>query len=936
VKLDRYEVVSEIGRGGMGVVFRARSPEGRDVALKVLLRSTPERLARFERELRLLRSLGEAEGFVPLLDWASSERGPMIVMPYLEGGTLRKRLEAGPLGIDAAVELAKRLARTLARAHERGIVHRDLKPDNIIFSGDGRAFVADLGLAKHWTSDDPSHRSVSVSRSGETLGTCGYMAPEQLTNAKGVGPPADVFALGVVAYECLAGRPAFTGETPIEVFVKVEQGLHEPLGRVRPDAPPWLVAVVERAITRAPEQRFRDAGELALALEGAPRARRPLLGIALAATVLALAGAAARHALAPARPAPPPAPVLTAKPAEPVFPPICRSFARTARTKLAAILGTYSGKHAAMIETVAFSPDGKRGVSASLDGFAKIWNLADGAGLATLRGHTGQVIAAVFMPDGQRVLSCSKDRTVRLWEAATGALLRTYVGAQDEVLGLAVSGDGKRAVAGVKDGTVLVIDLASGETRPLVGHTNVVYGVAISGDGKRALSTSDDATARVWDLDRGEPIRVLRHPAGTLSAAFSPDGTRAVTGSKDGNVRLFDLASGDVLATLAGHRHWVAGVAFSPDGKRALSASFDKTAKLWDLEAARHGDEPLLLTYGGFYGWVVSVAFSPDGAHALAGGVDRVVTYLDLATGKSLFPSHGHSMEILGLGVSADGRRAVTGDFYGFLRVWDVASGKETAKLEGTEDPIATLALDPGGTRVLTGGGSDRAGVAHASELILWDLAVGGPVERLEGHASTVHSVAFSPDGSRALSAPLAANAGDDALEWALGAGPATRSAARPGQPVVAVAYAPDGRRLLGEVGGKVVVLGRDGGALELVGSENPVMGLAASRHRALVGKGDGSVELWDLDRGALVATHAGGGPPVASVAVSPDGTRGASAIWDATVRLVDLANGVELDRIDLAPAGDSPEAVAFAGDGSLLVGTRLGVLLRFELTRGP
>src|SRR5262249_39215198 len=139
-----YEVVRELGRGGMGVVLQARAPDGRDVAVKVLLDPNKTGAAdRFEREGRLLKSLGEAEGFVPLVDSGDSPFGPWIAMPFVSGGTLRSRLAKGRLDLAEAIAVAIAISRAVGRAHERGIVHRDLKPDNVLFTDAGRPLVAD-------------------------------------------------------------------------------------------------------------------------------------------------------------------------------------------------------------------------------------------------------------------------------------------------------------------------------------------------------------------------------------------------------------------------------------------------------------------------------------------------------------------------------------------------------------------------------------------------------------------------------------------------------------------------------------------------------------------------------------------------------------------------------------------------------------------------
>ncbi|MBI3724162.1 protein kinase, partial [bacterium] len=277
MRIGNYEMVSELGRGGMGIVFLARSPEGRDVAIKVMKAgASRDSLARFQRERRLQTSLGEAEGFVPLLDAGDARQPtgasfPYIVMPYLPGGSLRERLFAGPLGLDQAERLARALAAALAAAHERGVVHRDLKPENVLFTEDGRALVADLGLAKHFDADGGgASSSIVVSKTGAALGTFGYSSPEQLADSKHAGPAADVFAFGAILYESLTGKPAFEGSSLSELIAKVLAGSYVPVAQYRPDAPSHLRHLVERALVPDVGARMKDGRELARALGVAP------------------------------------------------------------------------------------------------------------------------------------------------------------------------------------------------------------------------------------------------------------------------------------------------------------------------------------------------------------------------------------------------------------------------------------------------------------------------------------------------------------------------------------------------------------------------------------------------------------------------------------------------------------------------------------------
>ena len=296
MKIGPYEVLGELGRGGMGIVYRVSGPDGREVALKLLARTDAATLARFEREKRLLDSLGEEDGFVVLLDSGIAPEGPWLVMPLITGGTLREKLERGPLGLEAAVALATTLARALGAAHERGIVHRDVKPENILFTAEGRPLIADLGLAKHWTRLGPGgSQSLSLTGHGTAKGTAGYMAPEQLRDAKEAGPPADVFALGAVLYECLAGRPAFPGATILEVLAKLNAARVTPTG----NAPARLEAVVMRALAGDPRKRFANGRALAEALgEWKGKATDRRAPILVACLVVGVASVAITRALA--------------------------------------------------------------------------------------------------------------------------------------------------------------------------------------------------------------------------------------------------------------------------------------------------------------------------------------------------------------------------------------------------------------------------------------------------------------------------------------------------------------------------------------------------------------------------------------------------------------------------------------------------------------
>ena len=276
--LDRYRLESKIGEGGMGVVWKAHDTTlGRAVALKFLpetLAQDAERIARFEREARVLASLRHP-GIAAIHGFESAGDTRFLVMELAEGETLALRLAGGPLPVPDAIDLGLRIAAALEAAHDRGIVHRDLKPQNIQVGPDGEVKLLDFGLARVWEADDSGAGARSAADSPTIsaaltspailLGTAAYMSPEQ-ARGRPVDRRADIWAFGVVLFEALTGRPLFVGDTVTDTLASVLR--HEIPWRGLPAAtPPALRALLERCLERDPRQRLRDIGEARIALE---------------------------------------------------------------------------------------------------------------------------------------------------------------------------------------------------------------------------------------------------------------------------------------------------------------------------------------------------------------------------------------------------------------------------------------------------------------------------------------------------------------------------------------------------------------------------------------------------------------------------------------------------------------------------------------------
>jgi tetratricopeptide (TPR) repeat protein len=255
-----YEVLGELGRGGMGVVYKARQLGlNRLVALKMILSGVhagQQELARFQVEAEAVARLQHPH-IVQIHEVGEVDGRPYFSLEYVEGGSLARRLNGTPWAAAPAAGLVETLARAMDYAHQRGIVHRDLKPANVLLAEDGTPKVADFGLAKHRESQ------VGLTATGAIVGTPSYMAPEQAGGNKEVGPPVDVYALGAVLYELLTGRPPFRAATPLDTIHQVLQEEPVPPSRLQPRVPPDLETICLKCLEKLPAKRYASAGELA-------------------------------------------------------------------------------------------------------------------------------------------------------------------------------------------------------------------------------------------------------------------------------------------------------------------------------------------------------------------------------------------------------------------------------------------------------------------------------------------------------------------------------------------------------------------------------------------------------------------------------------------------------------------------------------------------
>jgi eukaryotic-like serine/threonine-protein kinase len=272
-KLGPYEIVSLLGAGGMGEVYRARDSRlKREVAVKVLpqaLSLDSDRLRRFEQEALATAALNHPN-ILAVFDIGTHEGSPYVVSELLEGETLRERLRGGSIAVRKTLDYALQIAHGLAAAHEKGIIHRDLKPENLFITKDGRVKILDFGLAKLTQPEGGSHTSLPTlthaTEAGAVMGTAGYMSPEQVRGTS-VDPRSDIFSFGAIFYEMLSGKRAFHRDTAADTMSAILKEDPPDFSETNRNVSPALERIVQHCLEKNPESRFHSASDVAFDLE---------------------------------------------------------------------------------------------------------------------------------------------------------------------------------------------------------------------------------------------------------------------------------------------------------------------------------------------------------------------------------------------------------------------------------------------------------------------------------------------------------------------------------------------------------------------------------------------------------------------------------------------------------------------------------------------
>jgi len=806
----RFEILERLGSGGAGTVFRARDSRlARLIALKVARAEalfSSEAKQRFVREAQTLAALRHPN-IIPIYEFGESGGLPYIVEELCDGPNLaiwlRDNAATGkPVPVRSAAEWLLLLAEAVAHAHRAGIVHRDLKPSNVLLSRPAQQVagsalgakpqkmvprVSDFGIAKLFETEE------SVTASQAVLGTAAYMAPEQAEGrSREVGPPADVYSLGVILYELLTGQRPIEGRSDVDTLRRVLTDEPVTLRHVRPDVPPDLEAICLKCLDKDFANRYPSGAELAedLAhfLKGEPVFARRLRPAARMIRGLR------RRRVSPA------AVLLSA------------FFALTMLAGLILIVRTRNGdfiiwqsdgspeQPAVALARRTYPDDIHR---ASLLLYPKEVDVVARRAMA----DEARAILAKYVPKktGEDIRGFEWHylwKTVHSQMSVQIPTVRMISAHQGPVYSVCFSPDGRSVAAASEDKRASVWDVSTGQPRfSLMGHTNEVNCIAFSPDGKTLATASEDGTVRLWDATTGAFRETIwKYTTEICTLAFNPMNSQLACGARDGRLTIWDCATSRQIATkmLGGTIHHVV---FSADGKQLATASLDSKVRVFEAFGAldavatlevpdpsfvsfsndgrllavghpfgarvyRIGSKQLLTQFrvGGWH--VRSVLFSPDDSALLTAGDTPAL--VDLKTGESCDP-FGAPSTLWCVKFSPNNKLVATGDADGKVTLWDCSGrlGLDHAEMDvPAGSAAARLTISPDGRKLAVAAdgaaGKDQPG---RGEVAIWDTSLSPPKRVLQLSSTAVsltndsvppsaepgrsfRDVAFAPDGN--------------------------------------------------------------------------------------------------------------------------------------------------------------------------------------------
>jgi len=919
--VGRYSILKVIGEGAMGTVYACFDDQlDRRVALKLIKGGQSDAARRrMMREAQAMAQLSHPN-VVPVFEVGEHDGQLFVAMEYVKGVTLaRWQVEEDDRPWREMVRMYVEAGRGLAAAHAAGLVHRDFKPHNAVVGNDGRVRVLDFGLAaRHGDLSPPLDESAvgpavaeraldtPLTETGTVMGTPAYMPPEQFMGGK-VDARSDQFSFCVAFWEGLYGKRPFSGGSPTELFSAVVRG---EVGDIsRSEVPVGVRNALLRGLSTEPDDRWPELPALLEEIERhTSRGRRRwvlaatlgLLAVSVLGSVLLRDDTRTEQAQKEAAAARVEADQAHEREVEAE-----RARARadtnmrnTLRVARAALLDHAPTEAAALL----------REVEGALPSAIEAWPEAVARSRdrprrlrALFEGHEGPVNTVAFSPDGTKIVTASVDGSARVFSLDRSVRDQVFDAHRGRVWSAQFSPDGTRVATASFDGTARVFTL-DGSEEPIVlePHEATVFSATFSPDGKYIATASEDHTARVHRIDGRESAVVLEgHALRVRTARFSPDGSRVVTSSSDGDARVFDARTGESLAVLVGHEARVVWAEYSPDGSRIVTAGYDNTVRIWSAA----GVEQFVMV--SHTAPVVMAVFSPDGRTVLTASDDGTVRRFaaDGTTASEVVARHAD--KVRSVSFSPDGRAFVSaaGDNVARVVALDGSSNRE---LTGHTAWVKGAVFLPDGRTVAT--------VSNDQTVRLHEVEHDKTTTMLEVPRGSVWKADFSPDGALVVTA-----GGDRHVRlFAIDGSVEPRVLTVHDDQVGAARFSPDGRTVVtASSDGSVRVVSLDGEVVAAVRHPEPVYDAAFSPDgtRIVTGSRDRTARVWAVDGGRELAVLEGHRLRVRTAVFSPDGNRVVTASSDGVARVFDLER--RSDPVQLDDHGGGVYAAAFSPDGS-------------------
>ncbi len=899
-----YEILEELGAGGMGVVYKARQTKLKRIVALKMIRSgalaNSQDVQRFEAEAKAAAKLSHP-GIVAVHEVGIHNGQHFYTMDYVEGGSLSRLHRDEPVASKRAAKLVRRLAESMHYAHQQGIIHRDLKPANILLGAKGAPRITDFGLAKRLRVDDET-QGVTMTETGQILGTAGYMSPEQASGKTGlIGPPADIYALGAVLYALLTSRAPFVGESIADTILQVLQ--REPVSPriLNPSVPRDLETICLKCLEKEAHKRYGTAELLAKDLgrfvAGKPVKARPINSIERGWR------ACRRNPLVSVL-------LLTVAASLLIGSIVSMYFADTAsrqaveNSRLAAqerVLREKAEQQQREAEAARLKADTNAKLARRHLYFAHM-NMAQKA------WDDRQIEMVLSLLDRHRPNEREEDLRGfewHYWFRLCHSELIKLDQHRDAVNSLAVSSDGTLIASASRDQTVMLWNPATGNiSHPLKGHIGSVNCVAISPNGSVVASAGDDGKIRLWDAASGRELSAaMEHAEPVQAIAYSPDGLTLASVDLGGIIQLWNTVSETSKYTLSGRAGIPCGmgISFSSDGRRFASL-VPQGVGIWEVETGK-----LERTIMAENTRLHSVAFNPKGGTIAASGYGTI-TMWDADSGRRSWRKSGHAnKEILGIRFSADGTRIASAGADQTAEIRDADSGTQVMTLRGHIGSVNDISFGRGGTTLVT--------ASSDGTLKIWEALTSQESPTLSRFRCHATDVLFLPDNSSVL-----CEGGHGLIKRRdLQSGQETSFSGTYHESTACTTFSPTETQLAIGYLNKTVKLRSTIPGSQNIDLTGHTAGIIDVRYnfdgtKLLSTSHDHTIKVWDTATGRLLNDLVGHDGPVYEAVFSPDGTRIVSASDDGDIIVWQLTTDTPLQKFQ---GKGKVQQVAFSPDGS-------------------